>query len=291
MSDIKVQALKTEMRTVKSLTPYALNSKKHDDKQIANIANSIKRFGFVQPVVIDGDGVIVIGHGRVLAAQKIGMESVPVVLVDNLTPEQVRELRIADNKLNESEWDFNALATDVEGLQFDGFEFDLGIETPEPEVVEDNYNVDEACANVEPKSQVGDVWLLGRHRLMCGNSLDLAHVQKLCNGEQMDMLLTDPPYNVNYHGKAGSIANDNMEDTEFRNFLKNAFKNAFAVMKPGAAFHIWHADGEGYNFRGGMHGCRSADSTMLDLGKKSACSWQARFPMETRSLFIWREAV
>lgn len=247
----KNQEMKIEQRDVDALTPYAFNAKKHDAKQVANIANSLKKFGFVQPVVVDAEGVIVIGHGRVLAAKKLGMKTVPTVVVDDLTPEQVRELRIADNKLNESEWDFDLLAQDIDGLAFEGFDFDLGVLPAEPEVVEDDFPIDEVLEELEmPTTQFGDIWILGRHRLMCGDSTDRKMVQTLCGGQAMDMLLTDPPYNVNYEGTAGKIENDNMEDKQFRAFLTDAFQNASAVMKPGAAFHIWHADSEGYNFRG-----------------------------------------
>ena len=235
-------------RKVSELIPYAKNTKKHDKKQINNVAESIKQYGFVQPVVIDKDGVIVIGHCRVLGAKKLGMQEVPCVCVDDLTPEQVNALRIVDNKSNESEWHMDFLAEELKELDLSAFDFDFGLQDElSTSVVEDDYD---PVLPAEPKARLGDIYLLGDHRLMCGDSTILADVQKLAGGEEIDLLLTDPPYNVDYQGTAGKIKNDNMEDSAFRQFLTDAFLNAVMVMKPGASFYIWHADYEGYNFRG-----------------------------------------
>lgn len=235
-------------RNVSELIPYAKNTKKHDKKQINNVAESIKQYGFIQPVVIDKDGVIVIGHCRVLGAKKLGMKEVPCVCVDDLTPEQVNALRIVDNKSNESDWDMDLLAEELPGLDLSAFDFDFGLQDElSNAVVEDEFDPE---LPAEPKACLGDVYQLGNHRLMCGDSTSLTDVQKLVGGVQIDLLLTDPPYNVDYQGTAGKIKNDNMEDGKFRQFLTDAFTNAAMVMKPGAPFYIWHADSEGYNFRG-----------------------------------------
>lgn len=243
-------------RELDSIHPYAANAKKHDATQVANVAESIRQYGFVQPIVIDRDGVIVIGHCRALAAKKLGMTEVPCVCVDDLTPEQVKALRVVDNKTNESPWDMDLLAAELPGLDLDGFDFDWGLRDElNDSVVEDDY---EPVIPAEPKSKFGDVYQLGSHRLMCGDSTSLTDVQKLVKGCKMDLLLTDPPCNVDYSGKtkdALKIGNDNMEDSTFRRFLTDAFLNAATVMKPGTPFYIWHADTEGYNFRGA---CRDA---------------------------------
>ncbi len=239
--------MQIEMKRLSELKPYEKNAKKHDKKQIDNVANSIKRFGWQQPIVIDENGVIVIGHCRALAAKKLGIKEVPVTVASGLTEDEIKELRIADNKTNESPWDIGLLAEDVEGLEFDGFDFELGIPQKEKEVLEDDYD---KPAPQEPKSRRGQVYQLGRHRLMVGDSTVPSDVDKLMDGGLADMLLTDPPYNVAYESKAGKIENDNMGDEKFRDFLRLAFYNAKRSMKPGAAFHIWHADSEGYNFRG-----------------------------------------
>ncbi len=238
------------MRKVSELTPYGLNAKKHDDKQVDNVANSIKRFGWQQPIVIDENGVVVIGHCRLMAAKKLKLKEVPVTVASGLTEDEIKELRIADNKTNESPWDLGLLAEDIEGLDFSGFDFSFDVENggvTSYDVVEDNYD---APIPEEPKTRPGEIYQLGRHRLMCGDSTDPAAVATLLGGAMADMLLTDPPYNVSYEGKAGKIQNDSMKDDDFRQFLRLAFFNAKANMKPGAAFHIWHADSEGYNFRG-----------------------------------------
>ena len=239
------------MRKVSELTPYDKNAKQHDATQVANVANSIKRFGWQQPIVIDENGVVVIGHCRLMAAKKLKLKEVPVTVASGLTEDEIKELRIADNKTNESPWDLGLLAEDIEGLDFEGFAFAFDVENgggmTSYDVVEDNYD---APVPEEPKTQPGDVYQLGRHRLMCGDSTDSSAVAKLMGGVLADMFLTDPPYNVSYEGKAGKIQNDSMKDDDFRQFLRLAFFNAKANMKPGAAFHIWHADSEGYNFRG-----------------------------------------
>lgn len=243
--------MNVQNRKLSELTPYPGNAKKHDEKQIANVAESIRQYGFVQPIVVDRDDVIIIGHCRALAAKKLGMDEAPCVSMDDLTPEQVNALRLVDNKSNESDWDFDLLAEELSGLDLSAFDFDWGLRDElNHSVIEDDYN---PVLPAEPKSKIGDVYQLGNHRLMCGDSTSLTDVQKLVGGVQMDLLLTDPPYNVDYSGKtkgALKIGNDNMEDTKFRQFLTDAFSNAAMVMKPGAPFYIWHAGLEGYNFFG-----------------------------------------
>ena len=236
-----------EQMKVKEIIPYAKNAKKHDKTQIANVAESIKRFGFAQPLVVDKDNVLIIGHCRLLAAKQLKIREVPVVRMDDLTEEQVKQLRLLDNKLNESDWDFDLLADEVGELDFDGFELDWGFkELEDASVVED----EAPEPPEEPVSKLGDIYLLGSHRIMCGDSTNLDDVAKLMDGNLADLLVTDPPYNVDYEGKAGKIQNDKMSNDNFRQFLIDAFTSANESMKSGAAFYIWHADSEGFNFRG-----------------------------------------
>lgn len=233
------------------LIPYENNAKTHPDTQLANIAASLERYGWKQPVVIDREGVIICGHGRVQAAQRSNVmrdQPVPCVLADDLTPEEVAEFRIVDNKSAESPWDMDVLAEELKHIDLSAFDFDFGFEDEvSAAVVEDNY-VPELPQ--DPKSRLGDIFQMGGCRLMCGDSTAQEDVVRLCAGAKMDLLLTDPPYNVDYEGAAGKIQNDNMSDEKFRAFLSAAFKNAADVLKPGAGFYIWHADSEGYNFRG-----------------------------------------
>ena len=202
-------------------------------------------------MVIDRDGIIVIGHCRTLAAKKLGMESVPCVCVDDLTPEQVNALRLVDNKSNESPWNFDLLADELEGLDLTGFDFDWGLPEEETQEVEED-EVPEVDETQPPVTKTGDVWKLGRHRLMCGDSTSTECVQKLMGGLQADLLLTDPPYGVDYTGKtkdALKIENDAKSDDDFIAFLRSAFEAADSVMKAGAVFYIWHADSKSYVFR------------------------------------------
>ena len=190
--------MKVANRNLAELTPYAGNAKKHDSTQIANVAESIRQFGFVQPIVIDRNGVIVIGHCRALAAKKLGMKEVPCVCVDDLTPEQVNALRIVDNKSNESPWDFDILPDELADIDLSDFDFDFGIEDEEEEteIVEDE--APEVDEDAEPIAKLGDIWQLGRHRLMCGDSTDKETVEFLMDGKKADMVFTDPPYGYNY---------------------------------------------------------------------------------------------
>ena len=193
--------MKVTNRNLAELTPYAKNAKKHDSTQIANVAESIKQFGFVQPIVIDRDGVIVIGHCRALAAKKLGMKEVPCVCVDDLTPEQVNILRIVDNKSNESEWDLDILPDELAELDYlSDFDFDFGIDDKEEktEIVEDE--APEVDEDAEPIAKLGDIWQLGRHRLMCGSSLAQADIDKLLDGAKCELTFTDPPYQLETQG-------------------------------------------------------------------------------------------
>lgn len=238
---------------LKDIKPYGKNPRKND-QSVDKVANSIKEFGFKVPIVIDKNNVIVCGHTRYKAAKKLGLSVVPCVVADDLTEEQIKAYRLADNKVGEdSLWDMDLLGSELEDiLNIDMEDFGFSLPEAETEVVEDDYD---KPAPEEPKSKLGDIYQLGRHCLMCGDSTNIDYVKKLVGDAQIDMLLTDPPYNVNYEGTAGKIKNDNMEDVAFRQFLTDAFLSAWAVMKNGAAFHIWHADSEGYNFRGA---CRDA---------------------------------
>jgi site-specific DNA-methyltransferase (adenine-specific) len=187
-------------KKLSDIVPYANNTKKHDETQIKNVAESIKKYGWVQPLVIDDDGTIVIGHCRALAAKKLGIEEVPCVVVSDLTEEEINALRIVDNKTNESPWDFDLLSAELPEIDLSDFEFDFGIEDEEEEteIVEDEApKVDE---DAEPISKLGDIWKLGRHRLMCGNSLAQADIDNLLGGAKCELTFTDPPYQLETQG-------------------------------------------------------------------------------------------
>ena len=241
---------------IEKVKPYDKNPRKNK-AAVDYVANSIKEFGFQQPIVVDKDMVVIAGHTRLKAAKKLKLKEVPVVIADNLTEEQVKAYRLADNKTAEkAEWDFDLLTDELLSLQeldfdMEQFGFDFDFSEDEEAVEDDNW---EADVPEEPISKRGDIWVLGRHRLMCGDSTDAADVALLMDGNKADMLLTDPPYNVDYTGKASEletrkIENDKMEDSAFQDFLTSAFSNAAENMKAGGVFYIWHADSEGLNFR------------------------------------------
>ena len=243
-------------KLLSDICPYKNNPRKNDPAVNA-VVESIRQCGYIAPIIVDEDNVILAGHTRWKALKKLGRTECECVVKAGLTEEQKKKYRLLDNKTNElADWDFDMLADELEGLDFGDLQLDWGVGQKEPEVVEDNYD---PVIPEEPKSKLGQIYQLGRHRLMCGDSTKLKDVERLMGGAMADMLLTDPPYNVNYEGSAGKIKNDNMEDSDFREFLRLAFFSAKSVMKPGAAFHIWHADLEGYNFRGA---CRDVGLTV-----------------------------
>ena len=257
-----MQGAKTiEWLETKGLIPYAKNSRTHSEAQVAQIAGSIKEFGFNNPVLVDEDNGIIAGHGRVMAAQKLGLQAVPCIRLAHLSDTQRKAYVIADNRLAlNAGWDDQMLTVELQELDSESFDLSLlGFEADElnallnpikeTEGLTDEDEVPEVPE--EPKTKPGDIYKLGRHRLMCGDSTSIDAVEKLVDGSLVDILITDPPYNVAYEGSNGlKIKNDNMADDQFRQFLRDAFVSADAVMKPGAVFYIWHADSEGFNFRG-----------------------------------------
>lgn len=194
------------------LIPYANNSRVHSDEQVNQIAASIKEFGFLNPIIVDGDNGIIAGHGRVMAANKLGVKELPCVDASHLSPAQKKAYVIADNKIAlNSDWDNDLLRVELEGLQ--ELDFDLSLTGFNEDELGDLLNVEllpeyeeDADGEVieppaEPKTKEGDVWILGKHRLMCGDSTSIDALEKLCNNQLVDMWLTDPPYNVAYEGK------------------------------------------------------------------------------------------
>jgi site-specific DNA-methyltransferase (adenine-specific) len=252
--------LNVKYRKVEDLIPYVNNSRKHSDEQVAQISASIKEFGWTNPILIDGTNSIIAGHGRLMAARKLKMDEVPTIELGHLTDTQRKALVIADNKLAlNADWDNTLLTIELDELLKDGFALDiLGFNQDELAALLEAEQVDgltdeDAVPEVpeEPKTKLGDIYQLGNHRLMCGDSCSIADMEKLCDGQPVDMWLTDPPYNVAYEGGTGlTIKNDDMGDDQFRQFLRDAYVAADVVMKQGAVFYIWHADLEGYNFRG-----------------------------------------
>jgi len=254
--------MNVELKNVDEIRPYEKNPRINDGAVDA-VVKSIKEFGFRQPIVVDADGVIIVGHTRWKAAKKMGREKVPVHVAQDLTPEQIKAYRIADNKTNEiADWDYELLPIELSELQnmdfdlsllgFDDSELEALLNGKEDDVVTDGMTDPNEVpeAPEEAVSKRGEIYQLGNHRLMCGDSTNSDDVTALMNGELADILVTDAPYNVAYEGGTGmTIQNDDMSDGDFRNFLISAFKCAHDIMKPGASFYLFHSDTEGLNFR------------------------------------------
>lgn len=236
---------------VSEIKPYSKNAKKHPKKQVEQIASSIKEFGFNQPIVIDSNNTVIVGHGRLEAAKLLGLLDVPVLKVE-LSEERAKSYRLADNKLNESEWDMGLVIEELKGLSdsmidLTSFSKDLILESDEKD------DLIPAIPD-RAKTVIGDIYRLGNHSVICGDATQVDIVNTLMEGEKADMIFTDPPYNVDYTGMQNSrqwdkIENDSMDEESFTNFLKTVFKNFHLYSKPEAAFYICHADKSHNQFR------------------------------------------
>ena len=240
-----------ELRPVSELIPYARNAREHSEVQIRQLRSSLREFGFVAPLLIDAQGNILAGHGRLAAAEAEGLARVPCVLVEHLTATQRRAYILADNRLAEqASWDAELVSLELQELRDAGFELDLTgfdasdilLEDP-PEAGEDGY-VPELPE--EPRSKQGEVYQMGRHRLMCGDATRAEDVARLMGGVRAQLLLTDPPYNVDYTGytsRRRKMKNDALGGDAYEAFLRKALKNGAAALEPGASFYLWHGDG------------------------------------------------
>jgi DNA modification methylase len=252
--------VKITQKLVTELIPYVKNSRTHSDEQVAQIAASIKEFGWTNPILIDGQNGIIAGHGRLMAARKLGHKEVPTIELKDLTETQKKAYIIADNRLAlNAGWDNEMLTIELNDLLADGFALDiLGFDPKEiaallePEVVE-GLTDEDAVPDVpeEPKTRLGDIYQLGRHRVMCGDSTSLSDVDTLMNGNKVDMVFTDPPYNVGFNGRSGKhdvIKNDNLSDSDFENFITEVC-NTIQAVDP-KVYYIWC----NWNFYGILQG-------------------------------------
>lgn len=242
---------KIVLMKINEIIPYD-NNPRLNDEAVDAVANSIKTFGFRNPIIVDKNNVIIAGHTRLLASKKLGLERVPVIVVTDLNDDEIKALRLADNKTAEiAKWDMGKLGVELANINMDMLQFgfeDL-INKLEKEVKEDDFDENEELPE-NPYAKKGDIFLLGNNRLMCGDSTDEETVNKLMDGKQADLVFTDPPYNVDISNADGlKIQNDNMKDSDFYNFLLKAFKNLFNHTKPGGSIYCFHADSEGLNFR------------------------------------------
>ena len=278
-----------EKVNIDKLVPYARNARTHSKEQILQLRASLREFGFVNPVIVDKDLNIIAGHGRVTAAKEEGITEVPCVFVEHLTEAQKRAYILADNRLAlNAGWDEEMLSVELSELQ--GVDFDislLGFDDAELNkllgdidgVEDDDFDVDKELQNPAMTKQ-GDLWLLGKHRLVCGDSTKEETFNVLMDGKQANLTVTDPPYNVNYEGTAGKIKNDNMANDAFYDFLLASFKNMERVMAKDASIYVFHADTEGLNFR----------KAFTDAGfyLSGTCIWKKQSLVLGRSPYQWQ---
>lgn len=241
----KHMTIQITYKPIQDLIPYARNSRTHSDAQVAQIAASIREFGWTNPILLDGENGIIAGHGRLLAAQKLGETQVPTIELAHMSEAQKRAYVIADNKLAlNAGWDDEMLFAEFEDLKEAGFDLELTGFTLEeigkltPEVVNEGLTDEDEAPPVpeEPKTKLGDIYQLGNHRLMCGDSTSIDAVDKLMDGQKADMVFTDPPYGVDYKG----INNDSRDGLE--DLLRAAFGNYLAASKSGASIYCFHSD-------------------------------------------------
>lgn len=297
MSEKKTQYFLADIGT---LIPYARNSRTHSEEQIAQVAASIKEFGFLNPVIIAEDNTILAGHARVLAARKLGLDKIPCIKAESLTEAQKRAYIIADNRLSlNAGWDEKLLSVEISDLKNEAFDLSLlGFDEKEldkllspdgDDIVDDDFDVDGELAK-PAVTLPGDIWTLGRHRLLCGDSTVQENLDRLMEGRKANLAVTDPPYNVDYQGTAGKIRNDNMEDSRFHDFLLSAFRCLNSVMADDASIYVFHSDTEGLNFRKAfdeagfyLSGCCIWKKPSLVLGR-SPYQWQ-----HEPCLFGWKK--
>ena len=283
----------TELQLVpiEKLVPYANNARTHSPEQIKKLRSSLREFGFINPVIIDRDYGVIAGHGRILAAQEEGIEKIPCVFADHLTEAQKKAYIIADNRMAmDAGWDEEMLRVEIEALQaadfdplltgFDEKELADLFDSEEDKVKDDDFDLSAALEKAAFVER-GDVWIVGRHRLMCGDATSAEDVARMMDGKKANLIVTDPPYGVSFKSSSGlTIQNDSIKNEEFYSFLLSAFKNMADNLEKGGAAYVFHADTEGLNFRrafidAGFHlaGCCIWVKDSLVLGR-SDYQWQ-----------------
>ena len=276
---------------IEKLVPYANNARTHSPEQINKLRSSIREFGFINPVIIDRDFGVIAGHGRILAAREEGIGEVPCVFVDYLSEAQKKAYILADNRMAlDAGWDEELLRVEIESLR--AMDFNVGLTGFDNSEIADLFkdendgakDVDyDLTAALEKASFVkrGDVWVVGKHRLVCGDATNLDDVALLMDGKRANLIVTDPPYGVSFKSASGlTIQNDSIKNEEFYQFLHKAFANMVAHMENGGAAYVFHADTEGLNFR----------NAFMDAGFHLAgvCIWVKNSLVLGRSDYQWQ---
>ena len=279
----------TDMKLVpiEKLVPYVNNARTHNASQIMKLRSSLREFGFINPVIIDRDYNIIAGHGRVMAAREEKIDKVPCVFVDYLTEAQKKAYILADNRMAmDAGWDEQLLKVEIESLQAENFDVSLtgfdelsDLFDSEKDAKDDNFDVDKELQK-PTVTRAGDVWLLGAHKLICGDSTKEETYKVLMGEQKANLVVTDPPYNVNYQGSAGKIKNDNLKNEQFYHFLLDSFTCIEKSMADDASIYVFHADTEGLNFRKAF-----ADAGFYLSG---TCIWKKQSLVLGRSPYQWQ---
>jgi DNA modification methylase len=292
--------MQVEQRKIETLIPYVNNSRTHSDEQVAQIAASVREFGWTNPILVDGQNGIIAGHGRLAAARKLGLTEIPVIVLDHLSEAQKKALIIADNKLaSNAGWDDEMLRLELNDLQEMGFDATIaGFTTEELDAL---LNVTECTDGLtdeddvpevpeEPTTRLGDVWILGKHWLMCGDSTSIDAVEKLMDGQKADMVFTDPPYGVSYEDSKGrKIQNDELIDQKLEDFVSEAFRSGVTTAKEGAAWFVWHASRFQREFENALNtaGLKVRQQIIWVKGQGVDGTAQVNAPAIGRSHFRW----
>ena len=293
--------MKINSIAIDKLIPYHNNPRK--DQAVDKVASSINEYGFQQPIVVDKNMVVVVGHTRLMGAKKLGLKRVPTVIAD-LTETQAKAYRIADNRINEdSTWDMELLNLEIAGLSEVDFDLDLlGFDSSELDkllVNDEEYLTDEDEVPEppkEPKSKLGEIYELGEHRLMCGDSTNIEMIDRLMPKENADLVFTDPPYNVDYSGRGknnlGNIKNDNMKDEEFSDFCRGFFGCFHAKMKPLSSIYVCHPDSQSAPkivFETTFAEYFKKSSTIIWMKQSAGMGWQDYRVQHEPILYGWKE--
>jgi DNA modification methylase len=296
---------KVERWSIDKLIPYARNARTHSDEQIGQIAASIKEWGWTTPILVDETGGIIAGHGRTLAAQRLKMAEVPVMVAKGWSDAKKRAYVLADNKLAlNAGWDNEMLALELGEIGELGFDLDLtGFTADEiaaltPEQIEPGLTDEDAVPEVpeQPVTVLGDVWLLGKHRLMCGDSTSIDDGEKLMGGLLADLVFTDPPYNVAYSGRGannlGTIKNDDMSAEDFEQFCRDVFSTYSVIMKPLACIYVCHPDSASapkIAFEKTFAEQFKKSSTIIWMKQSAGMGWQDYRAQHEPILYGWKE--
>lgn len=278
-----------ELVPIEKLVPYVNNARTHNASQIMKLRSSLREFGFINPVIIDRDYNIIAGHGRVMAAREEKIDKVPCVFVDYLTEAQKKAYILADNRMAmDAGWDEQLLKVEIESLKAENFDVSLtgfdekelsDLFDSEKDAKDDNFDVDKELQK-PTVTKAGDVWLLGAHKLICGDSTKEETYKTLMGEQKANLVVTDPPYNVNYQGSAGKIKSDNLKNDQFYRFLLAAFTCMEKAMADDASIYVFHADTEGLNFRKAF-----ADAGFYLSG---TCIWKKQSLVLGRSPYQWQ---